>query len=254
MTHLRPLLSFSLLFLLLLLAGCAGTPENNRDTTNPEKAAELNAELGLRYMNQGNHELAMEKLLKAVEFDSRSVNAHHYLAELYRRLERNDKAAVHYRRASALAPDDPAIQNNYGVFLCSDKQYRAGEKHLLRALENPVWPGRGQAYENLGQCLWNKGDAAKAERYYREALEINPKLPKALLGMGEVSLRQGNHMSARAFLQRYTAVASHTPQSLWLGIQIERVLGDRNALASYAMSLRNNFPTAAETQLYLKSQ
>lgn len=244
--------SFALLLVFTLLGGCASSPE--RDTTDPKKAAEFNSELGLRYMVQGNNELAMEKLLKAVEYDSRSVNSHHYLAELYRRLERNDKAMEHFRRAASLAPDDSAIQNNYGVFLCSERRYDDGEKRFLQALQNPVWPGRDQAYENLGQCMQDKGDMVKAEQYYREALKINARLPKSLLAMANISLQQGNHISARAFLQRYAAIAPHTPQSLWLGIQIERVLGDRNALSSYSMSLRNNFPTAEETQLYLKSR
>lgn len=249
MTRLR---SFILLSAMALLAGCAGSPE--RDTTDFKKAAQLNAELGLNYMVQGKNEMAMDKLLKAIEYDSRSVEAHHYIAELYRRLDRRDKAADHFRRAADLAPDDSAIQNNYGVFLCAEKRYDEGAKRLLKAVENPVWPGRDQAYENLGQCQQDKGDMVKAEHYYREALKVNVNLPKSLLAMAGISLQQGNHISARAFLQRYAAVAQHTPRSLWLGIQIERVLGDRNALSSYGMSLRNNFPTAEETQLYLKSR
>lgn len=240
------------LLFLFLLGGCASTVE--REAADPKKAAEFNAELGLRYMTQGNNEVAMEKLLKAVEYDSNSVNAHHYIAELYRRLERNEQAEEHYSRAASLAPNDAAILNNFGVFLCSEQRYSDGEKRFLQALKNPVWPGRDQAYENLGQCMQDKGDKAKAEQYYREALKVNPRRAKSLLAMTDISLQQGNHISARAFLQRYAAVAQHTPQSLWLGIQIERVLGDRNALSSYGMSLRNNFPTAAETQLYLKSQ
>jgi type IV pilus assembly protein PilF len=246
------LCSFTLLFVMALLGGCASTAE--REATDPKKAAEFNAELGLRYMTQGNNELAMEKLLKAVEYDSRSVNAHHYIAELYRRLERKESALEHFRRAAALAPDDAAVQNNYGVFLCSEGHYDEGAKRFLQALRNPVWPGRDQAYENLGRCMEDKGDAVKAEQYYRDALKINPRLPKSLLRMADISLQQDNHISARAFLQRYAAVAPHTAKSLWLGIKIERVLGDRNALSSYSMSLRNNFPNAEETQLYLKSQ
>ncbi|WP_127476187.1 type IV pilus biogenesis/stability protein PilW [Sulfurivermis fontis] len=241
-----------LLSALALLSGCAGTPE--RDTTDFKKAAQLNAELGLNYMVQGKNELAMEKLLKAVEYDDDSVEAHHYIAELYRRLERKDKAGEHFQRAADLAPNDSAIQNNYGVFLCGEKRYDEGVTRLLKAVENPVWPGRGQAYENLGQCLLEKGDMVRAEQYYREALKVNVNLPKALLAMADISLQQGNHISARAFLQRYAAVAPHTPHSLWLGIQIERVLGDRNALSSYGMLLRNNFPAAEETKLYLKSK
>lgn len=244
--------SFTVLLALALLGGCAGTSE--RETTDPKKAAELNSELGLRYMVQGKNEQAMEKLLKAVEYDSRSVNAHHYIAELYRRLERKDKAAEHFSRAASLAPDDSAIQNNYGIFLCSEQRYDDGEERLLHALNNPVWPGRDQAYENLGQCMLDKGDPVKAERYFREALKVNANLAKSLLAMADISLQQKNFISARAFLQRYSVLAPHTAHSLWLGIQIERELGDRNALSSYGMSLRNNFPTAEETQLYLKSK
>jgi type IV pilus assembly protein PilF len=240
------------LLALALLGGCASTSE--RETTDPKKAAELNSELGLRYMVQGKNEQAMEKLLKAVEYDSRSVNAHHYIAELYRRLERKDKAAEHFSRAASLAPDDSAIQNNYGIFLCSEQRYDDGEERLLHALNNPVWPGRDQAYENLGQCMLDKGDPVKAERYFREALKVNANLAKSLLAMADISLQQKNFISARAFLQRYSALAPHTAHSLWLGIRIERELGDRNALSSYGMSLRNNFPTAEETQLYLKSK
>lgn len=249
MIRLRTLL---LLSAFALLAGCAGTAE--RDTTDFKKAAQLNAELGLNYMVQGKNEMAMEKLLKAVEYDDESVEANHYIAELYRRLERKDKAAEHFMRAADLAPNDAAIQNNYGVFLCSEKRYDEGVKRLLKAVENPVWPGRGQAYENLGQCLQEKGDVVRAEQYYREALKVNINLSKSLLAMADISLQQGNHISARAFLQRYAAVAPHTSRSLWLGIQIERVLGDRNALSSYGMLLRNNFPAAEETKLYLKSK
>jgi type IV pilus assembly protein PilF len=244
--------SFTVLLALALLGGCASTSE--RETTDPKKAAELNSELGLRYMVQGKNEQAMEKLLKAVEYDSRSVNAHHYIAELYRRLERKDKAAEHFSRAASLAPDDSAIQNNYGIFLCSEQRYDDGEERLLHALNNPVWPGRDQAYENLGQCMLDKGDPVKAERYFREALKVNANLAKSLLAMADISLQQKNFISARAFLQRYSALAPHTAHSLWLGIRIERELGDRNALSSYGMSLRNNFPTAEETQLYLKSK
>lgn len=244
--------SFTVFLALALLGGCASTSE--RETTDPKKAAELNSELGLRYMVQGKNEQAMEKLLKAVEYDSRSVNAHHYIAELYRRLDRKDKAAEHFSRAASLAPDDSAIQNNYGIFLCSEQHYDDGEERLLQALNNPVWPGRDQAYENLGQCMLDKGDPVKAERYFREALKVNGNLAKSLLAMADISLQQKNFISARAFLQRYSVLAPHTAHSLWLGIQIERELGDRNALSSYGMSLRNNFPTAEETQLYLKSK
>ncbi len=250
MSKMRLLLSVVLIA--FVLGGCASQAE--RDGVDTRKAAQFNAELGLRYMVQGKDEMAMEKLKRALEYNPDLAIAHHYMAELYRRLGKADDADEHYRRAMELAPDDSSIKNNYGIFLCANKQYDKGEKYLLKALEDPVYPERAQAYENLGQCMHDKGDMAKAEKYFRSALQTNPRMPGSLLAMADISLKEKNYISARAFLQRYEAIAQHNAQSLWLGIQIERVMGNKDALSSYALSLKNKFPDAPETQLYLKSQ
>lgn len=249
MKKMRALLS--VVVLALLFTGCASQIE--REGGDPKKAAQFNAELGLRYMVQGRDELAMEKLQRALKYNPDLAIAHHYIAELYRRLGKTEEADEHYRRALDLAPDDSTIKNNYGIFLCGDKRYDEGAKYLLKALENPVYSERAQGYENLGQCMHDKGDMKTAEKYFRTALQYNPRLPGSLLAMAEISLNEKNYISARAFLQRYEAVAQHNARSLWLGIQIERVLGNQDALSSYALSLKNNFPDAPQTQLYLKS-
>jgi type IV pilus assembly protein PilF len=104
-----------LLVTLLLLGGCSG---NVREGVDSEKAAQANAELGLRYMMQGNYEVAMEKLNNALSYEPNHVQANHYLAELYRRLERNEDADKHFRRALNYAEgDDSILHNNYGGFL-----------------------------------------------------------------------------------------------------------------------------------------
>ena len=59
-----------------------------------------------------------------------------------------------------------------------------------------------------------------------------------LFRMAEASFEGGQLDAARAYPKRYHAAANPNPQSLWLGIQIERVLGDRNAQASYELMLR----------------
>jgi type IV pilus assembly protein PilF len=64
--------------------------------------------------------------------------------------------------------------------------------------------------------------------------------------MSRLSLQQGNHLRARAYLQRYVSVGRHTPETLWLGVQIERELGDKKALASYSSKLRKDFPDSDE--------
>lgn len=244
---------FATLMLTLVLAGCSSTTV--REGVDAEKAAKANADLGLRYMLQGNNEVALTKLKKALSFDPQYVPAHHYLAELYRRLNRPEDADKHFREALYyLEGEDSSLHNNYGGFLCSRDQFAEGEKQFLKVLENPVYQRQDLVYENLGLCLERKPDYDKAEAYLRKALQRNSQLPKSLLAMARISLARENHLSARAYLQRYLAVAPHTPESLWLGIRVERVLGDKNALASYGLILKGRFPDSPEAKRYLDSK
>lgn len=242
----------ALAVLALTLVGCASGP--NEREVNKEKSAQVNAELGLRYMFQGKNDLALEKLQRALSYDDDSVAAHHYLAELYRRLDEQEKADEHYREALDLEPENSSIHNNYGVFLCNAERYDDAEEQFLEVLENPVYNGRAATYENLGLCLRQGEKNARAEKYFRKALEINPKLPKSLAAMAELSFAQGNMLSARAYIQRYRDVAPHNPRTLWLGIQVERALGDHDAVASYGMLLTGNFPESDEAAKYSRTE
>lgn len=239
------------LILYLALAGCGSSP--SREKVEPKEAAEANAELGLQYMLNGQYEVAMEKLKRALEHDSDNVDANHYMAELHNRLGRYDDAEKYYRRAISEADDDARLNNNYGAFLCGRKKYDQAEKQFLKALEDPVYRGRIDTMENLGLCMLDKPDVKKGEDYLRTTLKADPRRPKSLLGMARINFDRGSYMSTRAYLQRYLEVARHTPQSLWLGIRTERILGDKDALASYGMLLKNHFPNAEETRLYLQS-
>ena len=72
--------------------------------------------------------------------------------------------------------------------------------------------------------------------------------------MAEVSFRQDKFLPARAYLQRYAEVGRHSSRSLWLGVQVERALGDRDAEASYALRLEKAFPDSKETRLLQESR
>lgn len=233
---------------LLLLAACAGTPMQG--DVDPQKSAELNAELGLRYMLNGKNELALQKLERALEYDPDSAQAHHYLGELYRRLEKPELARDHYRAAIGADPKYSAARNNYAAFLCSEGDAREGERQFLKVLDNPVYERPEAVYENLALCMRRAGEPAKAESYFRQALDIDPGLPQSLFAMAELQFEQGDHLSARAHLQRYQEVARHTPRSLWLGVRIEQALGDKDAVASYGMLLEGEFPESDQAQRY----
>ena len=82
---------------------------------------------------------------------------------------------------------------------------------------------------------------------------MNSRLAPALIQMADLSFRAERYLSARGYFQRYSEVAKHTAKTLWLGIRIERQLGDRDAESSYRLLLEKNYPDSPLTQRLLES-
>ncbi len=236
----------AVLVVLLVLAAC--TSHRVRDGEEQPSPAQINAELGVRYMQQGKLDVALAKLKRALEQDPDLPAAHHYIAMLYNRLGSPELAEKHFRKALALAPKDPALLNNYGVFLCEQGHYDQAIERFLETLKVVEYRRPDEAYENAGLCALRIPDRARAERYFRHALEANPLRATTLYQMMKLSYEEGRYMHARAFLKRYERVASHTARSLWLALQLERELGNAPAAATYAQLLRDKFPDSPEAR------
>ncbi len=240
---------------LVLLAACATHSASNVPTPTQGSGAKADTpsdtyvKLGIGYLQQGKRDLALSNLQRALELDDRSSSAHNAIAGLYEKLGEINLARRHYERAVRLNPRDSAAQNNFGTFLCKHNKLQKAEQHFLEAIKNPLYETPELAYENAGQCAT---DRAKAEHYFRSALQINGKLPESLYQMALLSYEQQKYPAARAYLQRYSEAAQHSSRSLWLGIRVERELGDKNSLASYSLLLKGKFPESEETKLLLQ--
>jgi len=244
MNRLIPLL----LLVLPALPGCNTTSSSAiRPTPAPShESVTRNIDLGVEYMRLGSYEKALEKLERAKEIDPDYFGTYNVLGRLYQLMGENKEAERNFRRALSLDGNDSSTLNNYGQFLCQNDRAREAEQIFKRAFDNPLNESPEIALTNAGLCLQRSGDRDKAEGYFRRALEISPTQPEALIRMAQVSYDNGKYLSARGYYQRYTEVARPSARSLWLGIQIERELGDKDAVASYILLLRNNFPDSEE--------
>jgi type IV pilus assembly protein PilF len=235
----------------IMLLACAGAQQQQK---NDLKIAESNWKLGVGYYQQGKIEAALEKLQKALNAQPDYSPAHSSIALVYQRLGDNKKAREHYETALQLEPANGNIHNNFATLLCQTGEPLEAEKHFLQAINSRGYHTQARALENLGSCLMQIPDFDKAEKYLREALSLNPKLPGALLQMVRISLEKKNFMSGRAYLQRFHEVASKNPQSLLLGIKVEQKLGDKKAASDYESQLRRNFPDSEETNKLLEDE
>ena len=248
------------LLAIALLNGCNSsilttpTDEKPLAVQSVDRVAALNTRLGIGYLREGRNELAYRKLSKALEIQPSYSGAHNAMALLYERLGQPIRAEEHFQRALDTAPQDSAARNNYGGFLCRQNRIDDAITQFNAAIANPLYEAPHRAMTNAGLCLSNTQRKEDAEKYLRRALLLNPKQPSALLAMSELTATSGRQLSARAYLQRYLENGEHNSKSLWLGVRIERELGDRNAASSYAMLLKAKYPDARETKLLLESE
>lgn len=231
----------------MILAGCVTTSEGT-DGASPTEAARYNVQLGLEYLNQGRRDLAMEKLQRAVQQDPRSAQAQMALAYAYNHYGDTDRADEHYRRALRLDDDNSDVRNTYGAFLCQHGRLQEAERHFLAAARDVNYSTPEVAWTNAGICAEREPDMDKAERYYREALDADPRHEDALWLLAQLTFNQGNALPARAFLQRYLEVAPRTAESMWLGYQVESALDDAAAAGRYATILRDEFPQSEQAR------
>lgn len=217
-----------------------------------ERAAELNAQLGLGYLKQGQYKRAQHKLEKALDFDSDNSSAHHYMGELYRRLGDSENAEKHFKIAMDLAPDDLTIQNNYGVYLCDTGKYDEAIVLFMKPLSDSLYDNKAQSYENIGLCELRQGKIVQAEKAFKQALQLNSNMSTSLLKLAQLRFDSGNSVAAYSLYSRYIAIAQHTPESLWLGILLESGRGAKNTVSSYKVKLKGKYPDSKETKLLLK--
>ena len=238
------------------LNGCSQVADSSGSGTETIKplpvtndVAAINLKLGIEYLQIGEYEKSLSKLQKAREADQNYPPIYNTLGVLYQRLGDKVKAEEFYKHALRLNGSDASTLNNYGQFLCKEARFDEAEASFLKAANNPLYATPEIALSNAGTCAMAQSKLDIAETHFRSALGKNPRVVVALIQMAQISYTTANYLSARAYLQRYLEISPHTAKSLWLGIRIERELGDKNTLSSYKLLLKNKFPDSKETSL-----
>jgi type IV pilus assembly protein PilF len=221
-------------------SGSVGTRASDTD------AAVANMNLGAGYLRQGNTALAIERLQRALAQNPRLVEAHSTIAVAYDQAGSLPEAETHYRRATELAPANGAAANAYAVFLCRQNRYGDAAPFFRRAAGDANYPTPEVALTNAGVCARDAGQNEAAAENFRAALTRRPTYPDALLNMMELSYQEGNHLQARAFVQRYLAALPPTAPVLWICFNVERELDDDAAADRCATQLRTGFQGSAE--------
>ncbi|MEF8755461.1 MAG: type IV pilus biogenesis/stability protein PilW [Accumulibacter sp.] len=226
-------------------------PTKPRD---PRTRAKLHTELGAMYLQSGNLTVALEEMSIAILIDPDYATAYAMRGLAAYRIRELQLADQDFRRALSLDGKDPEINNNYGWFLCQVGREKEGLGHIQTAMRNPLYKTPEKAYLNAGSCYARIGDLASAEAHVEQSLRILPGNPPALLELASINFRKGDVERARHELVELLRQNDPNAEALWLGVRIERALGNRPAEARYASQLRRKFPLSPEAEELLKGR
>ena len=249
--------------LVLALSACSSSKEPTVETgtvvgevSDPRNRARVHTELAGVYFERGNMAIALEELRTATAADSSYPQAYSMFGLVYMELKENDRAEENFQRALSLSPNDPDIAHNYGWFLCNSGQAPASIKYFLQAIRNPLYASPWRSYSAAGVCTLraNPNNLQDAQEFFQRALKIEPDEPTAMLQLAQIRYRQGNMDESRTRITRYNKLVTPSAESLWLGLRVERRLGQRVAEQSYANQLRRRYPGSPEYQALQKGQ
>lgn len=244
---------FTLIFLLLSAAsGCVTTVSGGTEA-DPEKAMRTYVQLGLGYLRAGNRDSARLNFQKALEIDRRSPGANDGMALLYQLEAMDELAEDYFKKAIRADGDYSRARNNYGSFLYEEGRYQEAYEQFEKAAANLDYESRPIALLNLGRTALKLGKTDRAESTFRHALALDSQLTTAMVELAEIYFSQENYPEAKKYLDMYGQNTRHSPRSLWLGIRLERIFGNRDREASYAMALKSLHPYSQEYLQYKQS-
>jgi tetratricopeptide (TPR) repeat protein len=169
------MLRASCLFLLVLLTGCAPTSQDRlRDYS----------EDGLHLYRQGAYGEAREHFLAALTLRPGDPDLTYNLARCNDRMGRVEEAERLYKDCLARSGDHAAAQHGYTMLLVNTGRQREAVQIVetwLRARPKLAGP-----YVEDGWLRTNEGDLDSARARYQQALDIEPRNPRALIELARV--------------------------------------------------------------------
>ncbi|MDW3094208.1 MAG: type IV pilus biogenesis/stability protein PilW [Gammaproteobacteria bacterium] len=235
------------LLLACYLTACATQPTQPQNT---KSAPDINSLVSnsLVYAQRGALIEAQQTIKQALALDPNSVDANNIAGLIYGKSHEAELAVTHFEKALSQARNDASTLNNYGSFLCDYGNTKQAEEKFLRAGSHPSNPNPEIAYTNAGLCALRIPDLEQAEIYFKTALDFKENNSVALFQLAQINLSKGRSIAALERLHAYSQFASHTPQTLKLGIEIGRLMQDKEVEVGYFNLLQNEYPTSEEYQ------
>ena len=158
--------------------------------------------LGEAYMVQGNYTLALKELLKAEKLYAEDPYLQNDLGLTYMAKVKLDLAIDHFKKAVKIKPDYAPAKNNLGTAYLAKEDWDTAIKYFKDIVDDLLYATPHYPLANLGWAYYNKKEYMLAEKFYLQALEIEPRFIIALRGLGRTYINMGKIPEAIKTLEK----------------------------------------------------
>lgn len=218
-----------------------------------EEAAKDSVALSMGYLRAGDTARAKQPLSNALDHNPRSALLNNAMALVYSVEQEFEISEHYYLKAIKYDPSYTPAHFNYGALLYGRERYAEAAEQYRLAAADTEYLQRAVVFENLGATLLKLGDRNAARESFIRALTLDGSLSRSHLELAELYYDAQNFDASRKHFDQFAELARHNPASLWLGIRLQRIFQDQDAIASYVLQLRNMFPDSAEYGYYRDS-
>jgi type IV pilus assembly protein PilF len=235
--------------------GCSSTntSSNTRadmvtDSDEPEnrKRARIRLQLAVGYYSNGQTTIALDELKQSINADPTLSDAYNLRGLIYTRLNNVPLAEESFRRALSINPKSAGVQHNYALLLCQQSRYAEAIQLFSAALANPDYGDRARTWMAQGGCELNQGKATEAEASFLRSYELDASNPITGYNLALLMFQRQEYVRAQFYVRRINNSELANAESLWLGIKIERKLGNRDGAAQLGTQLTKRFPGSRE--------
>lgn len=228
------------------LLGCVTT--TNKTQVNSDAAHDKRIDLGMKYLEVGKRDNARWQFSKAMELKKNSARAHHGVALVHQSNGEMDHAEKAFKNALRYASpkERSPILVSYGRYLMEIGEAKKACEHFENAATDFDYGARPEALYLAGQCAQKTGNTARVKPAFEHAINLDAKYVPPMIELAEIYFQEGEYAKSKRLLSHFEKLAKPTPASLWLGIRIERIFGNKDKEASYALALKNLHPYSKE--------
>ncbi len=220
------------------------------DEPEARRRARIRLELATNYFEHGQTTVALDEVKQALATDPTYADAFNLRGLIYMRLNEFGQAEDSFRRALALRSADPNLLHNYGWLHCQQKKYAEADQSFVTALANPAYTARSKTLMARGLCQLEAGQPVEAEQSLLKAYELDASNPVVGYHLASLLLRRNELKRAQFYIRRLNNSDFANSETLWLGIKVERTLGDVVAMRQLVDQLRRRFPESRELGAY----